>query len=188
MYISAPKTIQKCATLVEHDKRPRIVVVLHSSTMRTSTIHYLAPTTARNHLLHCHFKPHNPEPFFLNMNILYPNPFSAAAAVWAEWFAPKRASVCVPHGKKEEGDMGARDTWPLMVSQVQSSSVLKPGNDSHLQANSSPQFLQMPQAFEVVYATSISKQQREQHCLFGNEMLTKACKTGANAFDEVFLR
>ncbi|KAM7490941.1 hypothetical protein LguiA_033862 [Lonicera macranthoides] len=68
-------------------------------------------------------------------------------------------------------DSNTDTSWPLMASQVHSSSMLKPRNDSHLQANSSPQFLQIPQAFDpMADATTISKQQRQQHCLFGSEI------------------
>lgn len=62
-------------------------------------------------------------------------------------------------------DTNTDSSWRLMPSQVQSTSLLKSRNDSHLQGNSTQ--LHLPQAFELDAAMS---KQRQQHCFFGNDI------------------
>lgn len=67
------------------------------------------------------------------------------------------------------GDSNVDSAWRLMPSQVPSSSLLKPRNDSYLLVNS-PQ-LNLTQSYEpTTDAAAAMSKQRQQHFFFGSEL------------------
>lgn len=66
------------------------------------------------------------------------------------------------------GSTAGSGTWSLTPSQVSSSSLFKQGSDSRLLGSSSAQQY-MPHTFEPINA-SLSKQQQQQHGLFGSDI------------------